>query len=73
MDVKRNGNLSKDDLRTWTKAILSKKYPGVPFCEKSFEQGYRLMDKNKDGLINIEDIKDIVKDKVKAEKLYSGN
>ena len=70
MDVKRKGVLSKEDLRTWTKAILSKKYPGVPFDEESFEQGYRLMDSNKDGLINVEDIKEMVKAKVIRENLY---
>ena len=45
MDInKKGGTLSKDDLLKWTKAILQKKYPDVPFCEESFEKGYRLMD-----------------------------
>ena len=72
MDSKGKGNnLTKDDLKLWTQAIMKKKFPGVPFCEQSFERGFRFMDSNKDGVVNVEDIKEIVKAKVIKENLYN--
>ena len=50
--------------------MLAKKFPGVPFDEEAFEKGYATLDNNKDGLINHEDIKNIVEAKVKKEGLY---
>ena len=65
-------DLTREDLRMWTKAIMDKKYPGKEFNEANFEKGFSRMDVNKDGKINIEDIKIIVLKKVKKENLYVG-
>ena len=62
--------ISKNDLRVWTKAIMAKKYPDKEFSEKHFEKGFDTMDVNKDGKIDIEDIRLIVMKKVKTENLY---
>ena len=56
--------LTKDDLRAWTKAILKKKHPGVQFSEEHFLKGFQKLDSNKDGILNIEDLKIIVLEKV---------
>ena len=65
-------DLTIADLRTWTKAIMDKKYPDKPFSEENFLKGFARLDVNKDGRINIEDIKIIVLKKVKKENLYVG-
>ena len=66
------GELSQDDLRKWTQAILSKKHPDVKFDEANFQKGFRKLDANKNGVIEFEDIKLIVMKKVKKENLYVG-
>ena len=66
------GELSRDDLRKWTQAIMAKKYPDKKFDEASFEKGFARLDANRDGSVNIEDIKLIVLKKVKKENLYVG-
>ena len=40
------------------------------FSEKNFEKGFKLLDVNKDGKLDLEDIKIIVEKKVKRENLY---
>ena len=67
-----SGELSRDDLRRWTQAIMAKKYPDKKFSEAAFEQGFNKLDANRDGQVNIEDIKLIVMKKVKKENLYVG-
>ena len=57
-------------MRTWTKAILLKKFPGVPFSEEDFQIGFSALDTNKDGKINIDDIRDITMKKVKEENMF---
>ena len=64
------GELTKEDLRAWTKAIMAKKYPNREFSEEHFEKGFQKMDMDKDGRLNIDDLKLIVLEKVKKEKLY---
>ena len=64
--------LTKDDLRAWTKAILAKKCPDREFSEVHFERGFQKLDMDKDGRLNIEDLKLIVLEKVKRENLYAG-
>ena len=49
----RTNELTKDDIRLWTKAIMAKKYPEKTFSEEDFEKGFRTLDKNKDGKINL--------------------
>ena len=73
MDVRKSGTLSEEDLRLWTKAILAKKYPGIPFDEENFKKGFAKLDTTKDGKINIVDIRHIVKNKVLKENLYFEN
>ena len=68
----KTGELSRNELRTWTKHIMAKKHPGSKFNEEMFDKGFKTMDVNKDGTINIEDIKMIVINKCKKEKLYVG-
>ena len=51
---------------------MEKKYPNMEFDESMFEKGFQLLDMNKDGKINIEDIRMIVINKCKREKLYVG-
>ena len=70
MDVRKKGVLTKEDLRAWTKAILTKKHPGVPFNEENFQKGFAMLDQTKDGKITIEDIRQITLNKVKEENLY---
>ena len=65
------GELTKDDLRAWTKAIMAKKYPNKEFSEEWFEKGFQKLDMDKDGTLNIEDLKIIVLEKVKRENLYA--
>ena len=40
------------------------------FSEKNFEKGFKMLDVNKDGKLDLEDIKIIVEKKVKRENLY---
>ena len=70
--ARHSDRISKDDLRTWTKAIMQKKYPDKEFNEKYFEKGFARIDVNKNGKIDINDIRQIVKKKVKKENLYIG-
>ena len=49
----RSGELSKNELKTWTKAIMAKKHPNMKFDEKMFEKGFSLLDVNKDGFVNL--------------------
>ena len=63
--MRQSSTVSKDALRSWTKAIMDKKYPGKKFSEKHFERGFAAMDVNKDGLIDFDDIQLIVMKKVK--------
>ena len=49
-----------------------KKHPDVKFDEANFQLGYRKLDKNKNGVIELDDIKQIVLKKVKKENLYVG-
>ena len=51
---------------------MAKKHPDVKFSEEAFQQGFRKLDTNKNGRIEIEDIKLIVMKKVKRENLYVG-
>ena len=67
-----SGELSKDDMRKWTQAIMAKKHPDRKFDEAAFEKGFSKLDANRDGSVNIEDIKLIVLKKVKRENLYVG-
>ena len=67
-----NSDLTQDALRKWTQAIMAKKHPDVKFSEEAFQQGFRKLDTNKNGRIEIEDIKLIVMKKVKRENLYVG-
>ena len=48
------------------------KYPDKKhqFSEKAFEKGFKLLDVNKDGQLDFEDIRIIVEKKVKRENLY---
>ena len=73
MDTNRKGVLTQEDLRSWTKAILHKKYPGVPFSEEHFQLGFSAMDTTKDGKVDIDDIYLITLNKVKKENLFIGN
>ena len=69
----RTGQLSKEELKTWVKVIMAKKCPDKNFNDEMFEKGFRRMDMNKDGVVNIEDIKLIVRNRCKREGLYVGN
>ena len=60
-------------MKVWTKQILEKRHPGVPFHEANFDKGFKWMDVNKDGKLDICDIKIMVLKKVKKEGLYIGN
>ena len=51
---------------------MEKKHPGKPFHEENFEKGFACMDVNKDGKLDVDDIKLMVLNKVKKEKLYVG-
>ena len=73
MDISKRGDISKEDLKSWTKAILNKKFPGVPFDEEAFEKGYNRMDTNKDGIISREDVRIITINKLKRENLFFDN
>ena len=64
--------LTKKDLRNWTKTIMAMRHPGKEFSEENFEKGFARMDVNKDGKVNLEDIRIIVLKKVKKENLYVG-
>ena len=64
--------LTKHDMRVWTKQIMAWKHPNVPFSEENFEKGFKWMDVNKDGKLDEIDIKEIVMKKVKREGLYAG-
>ena len=72
MDTKKNGKLEKEDLRSWCKAILAKKFPGVQFSEEHFQKGFNMMDFTKDGKVDISDIRAYTLNKVKRENLYTG-
>ena len=64
--------LTKNDLRTWTKQIMAKKHPDKEFSEEMFERGFRVMDVNKDGRLDLDDIRLMVLKKVQKENLYVG-
>ena len=40
------------------------------FSDKNFEKGFKFLDVNKDGKLDLEDIRIIVEKKVKRENLY---
>ena len=46
------------------------KYPDKKFSEKAFEKGFQKLDVNRDGKLDLEDIRIIVEKKVKKENLY---
>ena len=70
VQIKPSDKLTKDDMRAWTKTILSKRYPDAEFSEETFEKGFRRFDTNGDGNIYFENIKKIVELKVKRSHLY---
>ena len=59
-------------MRVWTKQFLEKKHPDMQFSEEAFERGFKLMDVNKDGNLDILDIRLMVLKKVQRENLYVG-
>ena len=65
--------ITKNDMRVWTKKIMEKKHPGIPFSEKMFEKGFARIDVDKDGKITLNDVKIITLAKVKKENLYIGS
>ena len=69
----KTGVVSKHEIKTWTKQIMSKKYPNREFDESMFEEGFKRLDVNKDGTISLEDIVLIVRNKCKREGLYAGD
>ena len=60
-------------MRVWTKAILQKKYPNVPFDEEAFLKGFKMLDATSDGKVNRDDIRKITINRLKRESLYSEN
>ena len=68
----KSGVISKQEIKTWTKQIMAKKYPNREFDESMFEMGFSKLDVNNDGKISLEDIKLIVLNKCKREGLYIG-
>ena len=69
---KSKNELTRDDMRAWTKKLLELKHPNIPFNEKNFEKGFVAMDVDKSGKLTIKDIRLIVLNKVKKENLYAG-
>ena len=52
-------------MRTWVKSIMEMKHPNEKFDEKAFERRFKKMDVNKDGMIDVSHIKQVVMKKVK--------
>ena len=55
--MNKKGCISQEDMRAWTKAIMNKKFPNVPFNEEAFQKGFGELDTTKDGSVTIDDIK----------------
>ena len=72
IDVNKKGYISQEDMRAWTKAILTKKFPNMPFSEEAFQKGFGELDTTKDGQVNIDDIRMITMKKINQQNLYSG-
>ena len=49
----QSDTLTRDDIRVWTKAIMAKKHPDVPFDENAFEKGFQSLDQDKDGKVTV--------------------
>ena len=67
----KSGNLSIEDLRSWTKSIQQKLHPGTQFSEEAFMKGFAMLDRNKDGQLNIDDIIIIVRAKCIKTDTYA--
>ena len=70
MDNHKTGVLTKDDMRRWTQAIMKKKHPNMKFNEEMFSKGFEKLDVNKNGKIDVEEIRKITLAKVQKEKLF---
>ena len=63
-DSKKITVLTKADLRAWTKMMMKKNEPAKKFNEQTFSRGFDLIDRDGDGYLDIDDLKNLVRKKV---------